>query len=76
MRPAEYPQRTCREAVFNAHAMAYNCELPNLHLGPCASQSVLASMSRRDRWEIDNPESATASSVSLDIILDQKGNPQ
>lgn len=56
MQAAEYPQRSCREAVYNDHSMAYSCELPDLHPGPCASQSVKASVSRRDAWEGNNPD--------------------
>lgn len=55
MRAAEYPQRVCREAVYNDHGMAYNCELPDLHPGPHASYSVKDTVSRRDEWEIKNP---------------------
>jgi hypothetical protein len=46
----EWPQRTCRDAVWGKH-QAYTCELPDLHLGPCASQSVADSLRRREVWE-------------------------
>lgn len=31
--------------------MAYGCELPDEHKGPCASNSVVASLQRREAWE-------------------------
>jgi len=46
----EWPQRTCRDAVWGPH-QAYTCELPDLHLGPCVSLSVRASVQRREAWE-------------------------
>jgi hypothetical protein len=46
----EWPGRTCRDAVWGQY-VAHNCELPDMHEGPCASQSVLASMQRREAWE-------------------------
>lgn len=69
MEPSEYPARRCREAVFNTHGMAYNCELKSLHRGPCASQSVLDSVAMRDGWESDNPGAANAPHPTEDIIL-------
>lgn len=50
--------------------MAYICELPDLHLGPCMSQSVRDSMQRRVAWEGENPDQVTASHPSQDIIAD------
>jgi hypothetical protein len=32
------------------------CECPEHHLGPCASQSVASSVTRREQWEKDNPD--------------------
>lgn len=55
MKSAEFPQRTCREPVAGAY-QNYNCELPDLHPGPCASFSVLQSVERRDAWEERNPD--------------------
>lgn len=55
MEKAEFPQRTCREPVAGAY-QNYNCELPDIHPGPCASYSVLSSVERRDAWEAANPE--------------------
>lgn len=46
----QWPGRTCRDAVWGAH-MAYTCELPDLHQGPCVSQSVADSLRRREVWE-------------------------
>lgn len=45
-----WPQRTCRDTVWGQF-QAYTCELADLHHGPCASQSVLASLQRREAWE-------------------------
>lgn len=53
MRKAEFPQRTCREAVWGVQA--YACELPDMHPGPCASYSVQDSVTRREAWEEANP---------------------
>lgn len=47
---ANWPQRTCREAVWGS-MQAYACELPDMHHGPCASLSVVASGQRRAAWE-------------------------
>lgn len=55
MEAAEYPQKKCREGVFNVHSQAHPCELPVLHPGPCASFSVKESVQRRDVWEEKNP---------------------
>lgn len=46
----EWPQRSCREPVWTEF-MAHNCELPEEHHGPCASNSVAASLQRRKAWE-------------------------
>lgn len=48
---AVYPERSCREAVWGDH-LGYNCELPELHSGPCVSWTVRASLQRRQAWEI------------------------
>lgn len=50
MKKAVFPQRTCREPIWGSE-QAYNCELADLHPGPCASFSVLASVQARDAWE-------------------------
>lgn len=68
MRIAEYPVKACREAVWNDVGLAYTCELPNLHMGPCASQSVARSVKARDAWEEANPDQATATGGG-DIII-------
>lgn len=46
----EWPERSCRDAVWGP-MQAYSCELPDLHQGPCANQSVVASIQRREAWE-------------------------
>lgn len=56
MEAAEYPLKKCREGLYNAHGMAYTCELVVLHPGPCASFSVKDSVERRDKWEASNPD--------------------
>lgn len=68
MKSADYPQRSCREPVWSQHGMAYSCELPDLHLGPCASMSVQASVKRRDTWEDEHPSEVGSTHDSLDII--------
>ena len=50
MKLAEYPERTCREPVAGEYLM-YNCELAELHPGPCASYSSKASVVAREAWE-------------------------
>lgn len=45
-----WPERSCREPVWTEY-QAYSCGLPELHKGPCASNSVRASLQRRDAWE-------------------------
>ena len=47
---AVWPERSCREAVWGRH-LAYTCELPDLHRGPCVSLSVQDSVQRREAWE-------------------------
>ena len=54
MKVVEFPGRKCREAVWN-DLIAYSCELPDLHPGPCASTSLASSVTRRDEWEQANP---------------------
>lgn len=46
----EWPGRSCRDAVWGEH-QAYACGLPDMHRGPCASNSVRASLQRREAWE-------------------------
>lgn len=53
MEPSKFPQRTCREPVWGIQA--YACELADLHPGPCASFSVVDSVTRRDAWEEAHP---------------------
>lgn len=50
MKPAEYPERTCREPVSGEY-LVYSCELAELHPGPCASYSAKASVTAREAWE-------------------------
>lgn len=50
IKKAEWPQRSCRDAVWGKH-QAYTCELPDLHRGPCVSLSVKDSVTRREAWE-------------------------
>lgn len=50
MKPAEYPERTCREPVASELLM-YSCELADLHEGPCASYSSAQSVRARESWE-------------------------
>lgn len=54
MKSADFPERKCRESVWN-DLIAYSCELPDLHGGPCASTSFTPSVTRRDEWEKANP---------------------
>ena len=56
MQVAEYPQRMCKQAVWGKNDAAYHCELPDLHPGPCASQSSKVSVEARDRWEAAHPD--------------------
>lgn len=56
MEKAQYPQKTCREPIYNPHGMGYACELPDLHPGPHANLSVREAVERRDRWEENNPK--------------------
>ena len=37
---AEYPEKKCREAVFNSSGLGYSCESVVMHPGPCFNQSV------------------------------------
>ena len=55
MKPAEYPEKTCREGV-GGHEQSYWCELPLNHPGPCASFSVSVSVKARDKYEEANPD--------------------
>jgi hypothetical protein len=68
MKPSEYPSRSCREAVTNQQGMFYSCELRSLHMGPCASQSVQATIERRDAWEKAHPADAATLRPSDDLI--------
>lgn len=56
MERATYPQKTCRDHVFNDQGLGYTCELPVMHPGPCASFSVKTSVEHRDRWEENHPK--------------------
>lgn len=47
---AAFPERSCRDHVWGEW-QGYNCELPDLHKGPCVSWSVRASLQRRYWWE-------------------------
>lgn len=47
---AVYPERSCRDHVWGQW-QGYNCELADLHQGPCVSWSVRASLQRRASWE-------------------------
>lgn len=57
MKTAEYPQRKCRQPV-SGEWQDYPCEIREWHLGPCASQSVAASVRLRDDWERAHPDDA------------------
>lgn len=35
--------------------LTHNCELPDVHPGPCASYSIAESIQRRDAWEEAHP---------------------
>jgi hypothetical protein len=35
--------------------IGYNCELPLMHAGPCASFSIKSTVERRDKFEEANP---------------------
>lgn len=54
MQKPEFPNRTCREPVWNG-PMVYPCEVIALHPGPCANFSAQPSVEHRDRWEANNP---------------------
>lgn len=54
MKPAEYPQPRCKDAVWSPEGIAYICELPDLHPGPHASYSVTPTVAARDTWEESN----------------------
>jgi hypothetical protein len=56
MEAAEYPLKKCREGIYNDHGMAYTCELPLLHPGPCASFSIQRTVDQRDAWESAHPD--------------------
>lgn len=56
MDPVEYPQKKCREPLFNSSGMGYTCDVVLMHPGPCASFSVKTSVERRDAWELAHPE--------------------
>jgi hypothetical protein len=72
VKPTDYPLRKCREAVFSPQGLAYICELPELHRGPCLSQSIRTSIERRNAWEAANPATANTSLPSPDIIIDTR----
>lgn len=56
MKRALYPQRTCREPMEGSDPLlTHNCELPDVHPGPCASYSIAESIQRRDAWEEAHP---------------------
>jgi hypothetical protein len=73
MKVAEYPVPRCKEAVWSTLGMAYVCELPTLHPGPCASNSIQDSVAKRDAWEEATPGWEKFIG-SPDIIVDNKGN--
>lgn len=74
MRAAEYPEKKCREPIFGGSGIGYACELPAMHMGPCATFSAADSVQRRDQWEAEHPEQARETSLDGgDIIIDQKG---
>lgn len=55
-----YPGRKCREAIWQ-DMVVHGCDvavdsLSMAHDGPCASQSVLASIQRRTAWENSKKE--------------------
>lgn len=45
----EFPGRKCREPVWNGD-MPHSCDLADNHGGSCASQSVVASIQRRNTY--------------------------
>jgi hypothetical protein len=55
MQKAEYPEKACREGLMSETGIGYNCELPLMHAGPCASFSIKSTVERRDRYEEANP---------------------
>jgi hypothetical protein len=74
VRAAEYPEKKCREGVFSAAGLGYPCELPNMHLGPCASFSAANTVEARERWEAANPDKVGKSDLDGgDIIVDSNG---
>lgn len=54
MRSVEWPGRKCRQVIYKGD-QPYNCEVEDMHPGPCASFSDAASHERRDAWEKANP---------------------
>ncbi|GAA1979078.1 hypothetical protein [Kitasatospora viridis] len=58
MRRAVFPERSCR-AMVGGEFQNYSCEVVEHHNGPCASGSVPASVTVRERWEEANPQLAS-----------------
>jgi hypothetical protein len=69
MQKAEYPEKSCREGMVSEAGIGYNCELPVLHAGPCASLSLPKTVAARDKWEESNPDWRERPNLGGDIIL-------
>jgi len=55
VKPAEFPQRRCRQPVTEDGLIDHWCDLPELHPGPCAPSTLPAAVARRAAWEAANP---------------------
>lgn len=54
METVEWPARKCRQVIYKGD-QPYNCEVVDLHPGPCATFSWQESHQARDAWEKANP---------------------
>lgn len=71
MKIAEYPQRTCRETIWNGD-IAHACELFLGHAGPDATSRWPESVRLRDEWEAAHPGWEKESTGTGTIWADQK----
>lgn len=55
MKPAEFPQRQCRQPVTDDGFTDHSCNLPEFHPGPCAPSALPAALERRALWEAAHP---------------------
>lgn len=52
---AQYPERTCRTAFSLDGLIDHTCDLPDMHPGPDAAKSSWESITRRVKWQDENP---------------------